>query len=371
MKKKILFLSPLPPPHYGSAMSSEVCLKVLQSSKKFEVKNIKINYARQISDMGKISFSKFFGILQTKIKIRKTLKKFNPDAVYFMPATYGAALIRDWMFVREIRKRWKGKILFHVRARLLQEVWDKRIGKRILKDMYTNSRVIVLGKELVPDLKKIVPKKDIFILPNAIKNEISSKDLEKAMQDRKSQKNLNILFLSNMDEAKGWPRLMGACKILKEKSIDFNCNFVGQFPSKRSEEKMKNFIFKNNLQENIKYLGKKTGAEKNNILKKSSILIFPTEYKLETFGRVIIEAMMFGLPVIASGIATIPTTIQDGETGLILKKNTPEEIAEKIIKLQNENLRQKMGKAARKRFLKEYEMKNYSKKFEAILLSKI
>jgi len=40
--KKILFLSPLPPPHYGSAMSSKMCLEILQKSKDFEIKNIGI-----------------------------------------------------------------------------------------------------------------------------------------------------------------------------------------------------------------------------------------------------------------------------------------------------------------------------------------
>ena len=77
--------------------------------------------------------------------------------------------------------------------------------------------------------------------------------------------------------------------------------------------------------------------------------------------------MSFSLPVIANGIATIPTIIQHGKTGFVLKKNIPEEIAKCIEKLQNEKLREKMGESGRKRFLGEYEIKNYSKKFEKIL----
>lgn len=83
--------------------------------------------------------------------------------------------------------------------------------------------------------------------------------------------------------------------------------------------------------------------------------------------RLKIEDMMFGLPVIANGIATIPTIIQHGETGFVLKQNTPEEIANYIIKLQDKILREKMGEMGRKRFLIEYEIKKYENKFIKIL----
>jgi hypothetical protein len=60
VKKKILFLSPLPPPNYGSAMSSKMCLDILRKSDLFEVSNIKINFAKKMDDVGVISLKKIF-----------------------------------------------------------------------------------------------------------------------------------------------------------------------------------------------------------------------------------------------------------------------------------------------------------------------
>ena len=143
-------------------------------------------------------------------------------------------------------------------------------------------------------------------------------------------KNFEIIFISNMDKTKGWPKLLRACKILDKKNMDFRCSFIGAWQCKKDEKDFCNFIDNYNLKNKIKYLGEKIGKEKNKILEDSDVLVFPTEYKLETFGRVILEAMMFGLPVIANGIASIPTIIQNEKTGFVLIKNSPEEIAEKI-----------------------------------------
>ncbi|MFW5846819.1 MAG: glycosyltransferase family 4 protein [Nanoarchaeota archaeon] len=360
-KKKILFLSPLPPPEYGSAMSSEMCLNILRNSKGFQVENIKLNYSKEMSDVGKINLDKIKGILKVKKQIKEKLRSFRPEKIYFVPATSGLGLIRDYLFVREIKKQiGKGKILFHIRSRTIRN----KKNDFFYKKMFSGEKAIVLGEQLIKDVSPWIKKRDISILPNAIKNEISKKEFQKIIEQRKKNKNFNILFLSNMDKTKGWPKLLKTCKILNEKNIDFKCNFVGAWQSEKDEKYFYDFIKKNNLEKKIFSLGKKTGKEKNKFLEGADVLVFPTEYKLETFGRVIIEAMMFGLPVIANGIASIPNIIKQNKTGFILNENTPEEIANYIKKLyNNKKLREDMGKQGRKKFLEEFEKKYYEINF--------
>jgi glycosyltransferase involved in cell wall biosynthesis len=320
-----------------------------------------------MNDVGKINFSKIFGIFRVSKEIKKQFKEFNPDIVYFMPALAGLGLIRDFYFIKTIKKHLHGPILFHVRERITKKDWSKSSSRNLYEKIFTGNKAIVLDKCLRRDLHNSIQQKDIFVLPNAIKNKITIKEFSKIINTRKKKKTFNILFLSNMDRAKGWPKLLKACKILKQKNINFKCNLVGAWQANKDEKEFKNFVKANSLQKQVFSLGKKIREDKNEILKNSDILVFPTEYKPETFGRVIIEAMMFGLPVIANGIAAIPNIIQHKKTGFVLKENAPEEIADYIIKLQDEKLREKMGKAGRKRFLKEYEIKKYSKKFESIL----
>ena len=362
--KKVLFLSPLPPPDYGSAMSSKACLDILKGSNDFEVHSIKLNYSKQISDIGRINLQKLLGLMRVKRQIKEEFSKFHPEVVYFVPATSGFGLIRDYLFVKQVKKSFKGNILFHVRSRILEDDWRNKKNNKILRDMFLNSKVIVLGNVLKKDLHGIVEDKDLFVLPNAVENEISDKEFNDILKDRKKIKDPEILFLSNMDETKGWLKVLESCKILKERSTKAHFSFVGEWPSDKESKKFFKFLDDNSLKESVSYLGKKTGPEKDSILKNSGILVFPTEYPLETFGRVIIEAMMFGIPVIANGIATIPDIIDDKKTGFILEKNTPEEIAEKIeILLKDKRLREQMGKAGRNKFLERYTLKDYSGKF--------
>ena len=367
MKKKVLFLSPLPPPYYGSAMSSQMCLEILQKFNKFEVKNIKLNYAKEINDVGQLNLSKVKGFFIVKKQIKKLLKEFQPEIIYFVPATSGLGLIRDSYFVKQIKKLTNRKIIFHIRSRITDESWDK--NKKRFIEMLKGEKAIVLDKSLVQDLHGLIKKEDLFILPNAIKNEVTEKEIERIFNKRKEKQPLEILFLSNMDESKGWLKLLLACRILKNKKINFRCNFVGDWTTKKDEKKFNLMVKEYDLEKEVKYLGKKVGKEKNKVFEESNVLVFPTEYKLETFGRVIIEAMMFGLPVIANGIAAIPTIIQQNKTGFVLKKNTIQEIANSLERLQDKKLREKIGNEGRKRFLNEYEIKKYKKEFLRIIES--
>jgi len=367
-RKKILFLSPLPPPYYGSAISSKDCLNILEKDKTFEVVNIKINFAQKMRGIGKISLEKLRKFKNIKQEIKKVLKNFNPDIIYFMPATSKIGLLRDYLLVKEIKKRWTKKVFFHIRTRITNENWKNPFIKKIYNKMFKNQKAIVLDNSLKKDLHSLIGEKELFVLPNAIKNELSEKEFNEIIKKRKKKKNFEIIFISNMDKTKGWPKLLRACKILDKKNMDFRCSFIGAWQCKKDEKDFCNFIDNYNLKNKIKYLGEKIGKEKNKILEDSDVLVFPTEYKLETFGRVILEAMMFGLPVIANGIASIPTIIQNEKTGFVLIKNSPEEIAEKIeLLIKSKNNRLEMGKRGREKFLKEYILENYAKKFIRIL----
>ncbi|MCD4771266.1 glycosyltransferase [archaeon] len=356
--KKILFLSPLPPPHYGSAASSQMCLKILKDSKKFKIQNIKLNYSKEMSDIGKINLDKIKGIFYVKKQIKKQTQNFKPDLIYFVPATYSLGLIRDWLFVREIKRYWKGQILFHIRSRILNKTWNSFFGKRILKNMYTGNRAIILGKELIRDLREMIQKKDIFILPNAIKNEISNKNIKEIIKKRKENKQFNILFLSNMDRRKGWPKLLDTCKILDKKNFNFKCDFVGGWWNKEDKEYFEKFIKKNKLEKKVFAHGKKLGKEWLKFLDNANVLIYPTER--DTFGRVLIEAYMYGVPVIANKEGSIPSIVEHGKTGFLLKKNTPKEIASIVLRKTNW---EQLGKNARILFLREFVFHKYKTNF--------
>jgi glycosyltransferase involved in cell wall biosynthesis len=72
----------------------------------------------------------------------------------------------------------------------------------------------------------------------------------------------------------------------------------------------------------------------------------------EGFGLPPVEAMAAGLPVVGSRSGALPETVAEGETGFLVEKKDPRALAQQILRLlKDDDLREKMGRAARKRAL--------------------
>ena len=92
----------------------------------------------------------------------------------------------------------------------------------------------------------------------------------------------------------------------------------------------------------------------------------PTFYPAEAQPYSIIEAMAAGCSVVSTWHAAIPETVIDGETGLLVEKESVDQLAKALKKLiENPALRKKMGLAGRKRYEHHY---TKDKKIENMIL---
>lgn len=72
----------------------------------------------------------------------------------------------------------------------------------------------------------------------------------------------------------------------------------------------------------------------------------------DSFGIPVVEAMASGAPVVASRSGGVVETVRDGETGFIVEKNDAPQMAQALLRLLEEDaLRESMGKAGRQRAL--------------------
>ena len=81
-----------------------------------------------------------------------------------------------------------------------------------------------------------------------------------------------------------------------------------------------------------------------NYYQQSDVFVFPSVCH-EAFGMPLAEAMVAGLPVVASDGGAFPELVEDEKTGLIVKRSDADALAEAIIKLLSDSsLRDSMGK---------------------------
>jgi glycosyltransferase involved in cell wall biosynthesis len=365
-KKKILFLSVLPPPFYGSAMSSLTCLEVLQQDKELEVFNIKTNFSKKFDDVGKMSLTKIGGFFLILNKIIFNSIKHKPDLAYIMPATAGFAFFRDFAFAF-ILKLMKKNIIYHLRTQITDEDKKNRLKNYILKKAFKNCKVIVLGKELKNNILPYFNENDIFILPNAILRTITDEMYKKIEETRLSGSGLRLVFISNMMKPKGWPLTIEAANILNKLNVDFSLTFAGSWPSDKEKNEFFDLVTKYKLNDKISYAGYINTNEKNKLLANSDILVFPTEYKFEALPRVIIEAFEYGLPVITTRYGSIPDMVIHNKTGFLLSGNSAKEIAGHIAALSDKRHLVNIGRESRKRFLDNYELSIFKNNFLNII----
>ena len=97
----------------------------------------------------------------------------------------------------------------------------------------------------------------------------------------------------------------------------------------------------------------------------ADIFVFPPIWD-EGFGIPPIEAMAAGLPIVASRSGALPETVIEGETGFLVEKNDPKALAQRMLRLlKDDDLREKMGRAARRHVLKTFTWERAAELLEA------
>jgi len=84
----------------------------------------------------------------------------------------------------------------------------------------------------------------------------------------------------------------------------------------------------------------------------------------EPFGRTVIEAMMYGKPVIGANAGALPEIVIDGQTGILTQPGDAEAFANAVVQLASEQARWQMGKAGRDRALSEYTLETMTRRME-------
>jgi rhamnosyl/mannosyltransferase len=103
---------------------------------------------------------------------------------------------------------------------------------------------------------------------------------------------------------------------------------------------------------NVIFAGQVTDAEKVTLLKHCRALVLPSHLRSEAFGMVLVEAAIFGRPMITCEIGTGTSYVNaDGETGIVVSPDNPTELAGAMNRLiEDDVLASHLGKAARARY---------------------
>jgi glycosyltransferase involved in cell wall biosynthesis len=118
------------------------------------------------------------------------------------------------------------------------------------------------------------------------------------------------------------------------------------------------------ISERVKLLGVRSDTPV--LMSSSDIFLFPSRF--EGMPNALLEAMGYGLPVIATGVQGVDEIIRDGENGILIPLDNPKAVADAILRLlNNPEERRRIGKAALETIEKEYTLDKMCAQYESLL----
>ena len=175
-------------------------------------------------------------------------------------------------------------------------------------------------KEVFPNLKKKIKAIYNIIDEDEIKNS-ADKPLKKKL---KLSNELNLVTVSRVCKEKGFERMIHLAKFLKEKNINFKWFIIGGNYYKDEFKRIKKLY--EDFKENFEWFGFIDNP--HNIVKQCDYSVLLSDD--ETWGLVLTEAMMIGVPCITSDFKVAFEQIKDKNNGIILSNEETHTYSERI-----------------------------------------
>jgi len=266
----------------------------------------------------------------------KLLKYRNEDVIIYVNTMlpFGAALSGKLM---------KKPVFYHIHETSISPKYLKYFLRFIT--FKTASKIIFVSNYLKnSESFKNVNQKTIY---NVLPTELSKKGLDSKYSPKDLNGYFNVLMICSLKAYKGVEEFLEIAKLC---STNNNITFTLLLNVKQHEidAHFSNIILPINI--SIKTTQKaihQLYSEANLVLNLSRI-----DQWVETFGLTILEALTFGIPVIAPPIGGPSEIVTDGKEGYLISSNETDIISKKIIQLsQDEQKCMELSENARKRSL--------------------
>lgn len=332
----VLVLGQTPPPVHGQSIMTKILID--GPIEGVAIQHIRMAYSTTIGDVGQFQIGKVLHLIGLILKTIWAKSRYNPEILYYIPTGPNKVpLLRDIVFL--ISTRWMfPKSVFHFHASGVSEYiptlphWLQTLAMFALRKP---SAGIQLSEYTVSD-PKFLQSKMIFTVPNGTPDmaaqfkSVRGKSDYLATNKHSSTSPLKILYLGTVCESKGILVALESCSILRKRNISFHLDIVGGFQPSSFEAVVAERITSFGINQNVTIHYQKTGDEKWQLFANAEVFCFPSFYESEGFPCVLLEAMSFGLPCIATRWRGIPSIVTNGETGYLVEPNDVTAVAEKL-----------------------------------------
>jgi glycosyltransferase involved in cell wall biosynthesis len=351
---KVLVVGQTPPPFGGQIIMTKILLDGNYGD--IRLFHAPISFSRGMDEVGKFRFKKILKLFPLVLNIVYQRFRYGIDILYYTPA--GPDLLpmyRDFAIL--LSTRWLfPKCVFHFHSAGGSDNYHRlgSISRFLFRRTYFHVDSAIRLSEFSPRDGEEYRARSNIIIPNGIP------DLAKGFVRRPTTPPVKILFVGVVRESKGILILLEAANRLAKKHLEFEIRIVGKCESPMFEQCVKNTIQELQIESHVHLCGVVSPEEKMAQYREANIFCFPTFFESESLPMVVMEAMQFSMPIVATRWRGIPSMIEEEGSGFMVPIQDSIAIAQKLeLLIKNPEKTQQMGQRGRELFLNKYSIKNY------------
>jgi len=262
--------------------------------------------------------------------LMKLLKQKHYDLIQVNPSLNFKALTRDGLAILLVKfYKIKTIVFFHG----WEESFENKLAGiklRLYLILYKKADAfIVLSSHAKNKLRQWGLKQPIYMETTAIDDTlIRGIDIQSILRNRIEDGKRRILFLARIIKEKGIYETIEAFSLLQRKHLNYELLIAGEGPELRA---VKDYLRKKIIP-NVEFAPYVKGEDKKRVFLRSHIYCFPSYYS-EGLPISLLEAMAFGLPIIATSAGGIKDFFEEGKHGFIVDSKDLSGLASRMEKI--------------------------------------
>jgi glycosyltransferase involved in cell wall biosynthesis len=364
---KLVMFAHTPPPHHGQSYAVKLMLENFGGDRRrskfrkqpvnqfgIECYHVNARFSRTQEEIGEFFGGKVLLVLYYCLQAVWCRFRYGADNLFYIPAPGKLIpLYRDWLVMLLCRPFFK-RVIFNWRAAGLGKWLEAAVSMPtriityrfmrdadlsiVLSDLSRHDALKLTSKRIVTVAGGIAdpcPQFDAEILPRrreraALREKILSGEIANPLA---AERTVNVLYVALVSREKGvFDAIEGVALANENFPLRFRMTVIGGFPSKKEENALLELIERRGAQNDVEVLGFVSAEKKFEALRNADLFCFPTYYLAEGQPANLIEALAFGLPIVATRWRAIPEMLPEDYPGMVDVKS-PAQIAAALRRL--------------------------------------
>ena len=294
-------------------------------------------------------------------RIRKLLAnpQTRPNVVH-IHMSYKGSFVRKYE-VHKLCRKYGVPDVIHMHGSEFKKWYDSckpAQQERIRTMLREASAVIVLGEQWNERIKAIEPAANTVVVSNTVHIP------DVTVQWPEDGKRFQVLFMGVLIQRKGVNDLLDAVAKLRETNRlgDMRVVIAGTGAQEDElKEKAKSLGLLDNA---VQFAGWTAGDKKRELFESSQALVLPS-YN-EGLPVAVLEAISYGMPVVATNVGDIAAAVHDGENGYLIKPGDVEALADALTGIDDKARYERFSRASRELAEREFNDAEYFRRMKEL-----